>query len=524
MQGFFHSSGVLADSAFQNQSLKSVRKVAGPKSSSALIWKTYIQSFPTACSILFSSVAALLGSPGQANYSASNAVLDALSDFQQSMGTKTVSIQWGAWAEGGMAVASEQTKLAVERMGMQMVQPRDGMCALSSILELGSTSISTLAAVPFVWDIFLGRLFEVPQMFVEYSTFWEPPSDTKSQIVTSKKERSKPQKKARRKLATKTLGLPSMEPLIQDAVKSVLGRAIEVDVPLMEAGLDSLGTVELKNALESLCGSELPATLVFDYPTVSALAAHLSVLVAPSKEEKDVGYYSDGISVPSPKAKLPVSKTTVNLDVEVQNAVKSVIGKNVDPEEPLMAAGLDSLGTVELKNALEGICGASLPSTLVFDYPTVSALSAYLSNQLTISETDSIFSSRGSEMADSDHNLMMPYQQVPAVIISLFSTKVPDYFDGLFPVDCSRHVPLNRWDVEIQSELCGGLPVHFGVFLKNVDKFDSQLVGISESESSLVDPQQRLLLETVADLALSKDADLRDDSIRSKWGTFVVSG
>lgn len=61
------------------------------------------------------------------------------------------------------------------------------------------------------------------------------------------------------------------------------------------------------------------------------------------------------------------------------------------------------------------------------------------------------------------------------------------------------------------------------MFLKNVDKFDSQLIGISESESSLVDPQQRLLLETVADIALSKDVDLRDDSIRSKWGTFVVS-
>jgi len=514
---------VLADSAFQNQSLKSVRKVSGPKSSSAFLWKQYIQSFPASCSILFSSVAALLGSPGQANYSASNAVLDALSDFQQSMGTKTVSIQWGAWAEGGMAVASDQTKLAVERMGMQMVQPRDGICALNTILELRSNPTSTLAAVPFVWDVFLGRLFEVPQMFVEYSSFWQPPPDTRSSIVMSKKERSQGRKRAPRKHVAKALEASRMEPLIQDAVQSVLGRAVDVDVPLMEAGLDSLGTVELKNALESTCGIELPSTLVFDYPTVGALATHLSVIAIPSKEDEDIGYYSDEIHVPSPKAKLPMSMKAVNLDAEVQNAVKSVIGKNVDPEEPLMAAGLDSLGTVELKNALEGICGASLPSTLVFDHPTVSALSAYLSNQLALSETDSVFSSIGSEMNFGDHNLMMPYEKVPTVFISVFSTKVPDHFDGLFPVDCSEHVPLNRWDVEIQSELCGGLPVHFGVFLRDVDKFDSQLVGISEAESSLIDPQQRLLLETVADIAISKDVDLRDDSIRARWGTFVVS-
>jgi len=446
-----------------------------------------------------------------------------MSDFQQSMGTKTVSIQWGAWAEGGMAVASEQTKLAVERMGMQMVLPRDGICALNSILELGNTPISTLAAVPFVWDVFLGRLHEVPQMFAEYSGFWEPPLDTTYPIVTSKRERRQVKKKATRKLAAKALEVPIMEPLIQDAVKSVLGKTVDIDVPLMEAGLDSLGTVELKNALESMCGSELPSTLVFDYPTVGALAAHLSVLVAPSKTVNEIEYYSDEIPVPSPKTKLSVSKKAVNLDMEVQNAVKSVIGKTVDPEEPLMAAGLDSLGTVELKNALESICGASLPSTLVFDHPTVSALSTYLSNQLAVSETDSISSSMGSDMDDIDHNLLMPHQKVPTVFISVFSTKVPDYFDGLFPVDCSEHVPLNRWDVEIQSELCGGLPVHFGVFLQNVDKFDSQLVGISEAESSLVDPQQRLLLETVADIAISKDVDLRDDSIRAKWGTFVVS-
>lgn len=60
------------------------------------------------------------------------------------------------------------------------------------------------------------------------------------------------------------------------AVKGITGREVEVEQPLMEAGLDSLGAVELKNALEVKLGKQLPSTMIFDYPTASSLASFLT--------------------------------------------------------------------------------------------------------------------------------------------------------------------------------------------------------------------------------------------------------
>lgn len=64
------------------------------------------------------------------------------------------------------------------------------------------------------------------------------------------------------------------------------------------------------------------------------------------------------------------------------DTVKGVLGPNVHTDEPLMSAGLDSLGAVELRHTLEGQLGLQLPPTLLFDYPTVDAIAAYIVNKV----------------------------------------------------------------------------------------------------------------------------------------------
>ena len=79
---------------------------------------------------MFSSVASLLGSPGQSNYSAANAALDAAAGSLSASGIPALSIQWGAWAGGGMAAGDVGTAARVERMGMLLIQPERGLAAL----------------------------------------------------------------------------------------------------------------------------------------------------------------------------------------------------------------------------------------------------------------------------------------------------------------------------------------------------------------------------------------------------------
>ena len=80
--------------------------------------------------VMFSSVASLLGSPGQANYSAANAALDAAAAGMAAAGLPALSIQWGAWAGGGMAAADAGTAARVERMGMLLIRPERGLASL----------------------------------------------------------------------------------------------------------------------------------------------------------------------------------------------------------------------------------------------------------------------------------------------------------------------------------------------------------------------------------------------------------
>ena len=86
--------------------------------------------------MLFSSVAALLGSAGQAPYAAANGGLDGLAAAWSSAGSPAVSLQWGAWAGVGMAARDAATAARIKRMGLGLIEPQQGLAALDRILQL----------------------------------------------------------------------------------------------------------------------------------------------------------------------------------------------------------------------------------------------------------------------------------------------------------------------------------------------------------------------------------------------------
>lgn len=149
-----HAAGVLQDAALPNQTAAKLRTVAAAKAaavaSSAAAWQ------PVGAAVLFSSIAAFMGSQGQANYSAANAALDGLAGSMQAHGHTASSVQWGAWAGGGMA--SDATRARVQRMGMDLLDPEQGLSVLAGVLR-GSSATAPLPAVvlanPFSWPRFL---------------------------------------------------------------------------------------------------------------------------------------------------------------------------------------------------------------------------------------------------------------------------------------------------------------------------------------------------------------------------------
>ena len=543
--GMLHASGVLADATLRNQTAAGIRTTWAPKASALHQMGGAYGRQPGTFQLLFSSIAALLGSPGQANYSAANATLDVMSQAAQAQvrciaalrcrdrcrrpwprpdasshcwlpchplllqGLASISVQWGAWAGGGMAGHDASTRARVERTGLGLVEIPAGLAALEGLLlQSAAAAPMQAAAVPIRWPRFLQQQFKAapPPMFAAFAD-QAGPAATTAAAAPRRMKAAQParQKRRSRRPAPSSAAAPDgksaaehgafMLQQVQDAVSAVLGSAdIDPQQPLMEAGLDSLSSVELKNSLEARLGTELPSTLVFDYPTMAALAGFLAAKIRQPGDAAAAsasGSDSEGSTADLASAEVHHSsasrrcrrrphKMVAAADTEshralmlqqVQEAVAAVLGSaDIDAQQPLMEAGLDSLSSVELKNSLEAKLGAELPSTLVFDYPTMAALAGFLAAKIqpgAAAASASELSSYGSEASygwesedevPAGRRALAPAQRARQVVtVTGWAVRAPaDAFAGLEPVDAVRLVPASRWDLEANAGGCGG--------------------------------------------------------------------
>jgi len=153
----------------------------------------------------------------------------------------------------------------------------------------------------------------------------------------------------------------AMREIVRERVREVMGQVVQDDTPLTDVGLDSLAGNELRMQLARSVGVVmLPMELVFNYPSIAALA----------------GFLTDGLVHDSPEH-APVTQAA--LQQQVLGVVASVLGQQVTVEEPLVNAGMDSISANELRSQLASAVGlAMLPAEVVFDYPTVKDLVGFL--------------------------------------------------------------------------------------------------------------------------------------------------
>ncbi|MGW3291257.1 type I polyketide synthase, partial [Streptomyces sp. NPDC001002] len=284
-----HTAGVLDDGVIAAQTPERLTKVFRPKADAAWHLHELTKDLDLAAFVLYSSVAGTVGSAGQANYAAANAYLDALAERRRAQGLPATSLAWGVWEQdGGMQDSlAHSDRERMSRSGMRALTGDEGLALFDAALHAPDAA---LVAARFDFAALRGRTGEdaVPALLRALV----PPVRRSARAAAGVP--------AAESLAERLGALPPQErhqavlDLVAEQAAAVLGLPgadqVDDDQAFKDLGFDSLTAVELRNQLAARTGVRLPATLVFDHPTPTALARRLDeALVPPAPRETGEG-------------------------------------------------------------------------------------------------------------------------------------------------------------------------------------------------------------------------------------------
>ncbi|MCP9213343.1 type I polyketide synthase [Streptomyces cucumeris] len=265
LTGVVHTAGVLDDGVVEALTPEHIERVMRPKVDAAWHLHELTADADLSAFVLFSSVSALIGSPGQGNYAAANATLDALAGVRRAAGLPATSLAWGLWSDAGMAARLGEAEFArLERMGISALTAETGPALFDQALDVDAAVVAPV-------------LLETTALRAQARAGMLPPLlrglvRAPARVVDA----------GAGALVQRLAGVPEADrgrvvlELVQAQVAAVLGHAsaasIEPERAFKDIGFDSLSAVELRNRLAQATGVRLPATLVFDHPTPAAVA------------------------------------------------------------------------------------------------------------------------------------------------------------------------------------------------------------------------------------------------------------
>ena len=224
------------------------------------------RDFPLDFFVLFSSASVVLGQPGQSNYAAANAFLDALAHHRRALGLRATSVNWGPWAASQMV--SGVTTRTAERwvtQGLFDIAPEVALTALRLILARDEVQSAVLQTD---WTRYLQQFERVPSDLAALASGSGAGMSAAPSLAALLAE------------APPVRRLPLLVDHVHRRALQVLGLAetypLDRQEGLRDAGLDSLMAIELRNKLQADAGRSLPVTIAFDCPTVDALARYLA--------------------------------------------------------------------------------------------------------------------------------------------------------------------------------------------------------------------------------------------------------
>ncbi|MEU6996605.1 SDR family NAD(P)-dependent oxidoreductase [Streptomyces sp. NPDC046465] len=342
LTGVVHAAGVLEDAVVTAQTSEGLERVWAAKAGAAENLHEVTRGMRLGLFVVFSSAAATLGSPGQANYAAANAYCDALMQRRRSEGLAGLSVGWGLWeashdptggpgsapdggrGQGGMSGGLSNTDLArMSRIGVKGMSSKHGLALLDAAQRHGRPHL-----VGFNLDLRTLATHPVDTRPALLRGLAAPTGGGKGRPTAATGERPAD-------LAGRLAALPpadrhhTLVRLIREQAATVLGHrtdSLATGSTFKELGFDSLTAVELRNRLSAATGLRLPAGLVFDHPDADILAEHLGVQLAP-----------DGGTPAGAEATDPVLRDLAKLE----SALSTTLVEHVDVDA--VTARLESL-------------------------------------------------------------------------------------------------------------------------------------------------------------------------------------
>ncbi len=269
LRGVVHAAMKIDDGVLLHLNANRFRTVMGPKAAGA--WNLHVRTreLPLDFFVMFSSIASLVGNPGQGNYAAANAFLDALAAHRHSLGLPALTINWGHL--GGIGYASRNARISefLNRHGMPELAPGEVLDLLGRLLQAENTQVSAMRMDWPQWVQSNPRLNKVPRY---------------NEII-AREVLSLPQ-------AAQTVGtafavmnaigqerVELLEQFIRETAARVLGLPVanlDPATPLSDSGLDSLMAIELVNRLEEGLQLRFPVEKIAGGPSISKLAQILA--------------------------------------------------------------------------------------------------------------------------------------------------------------------------------------------------------------------------------------------------------
>jgi acyl transferase domain-containing protein/NADPH:quinone reductase-like Zn-dependent oxidoreductase len=277
LAGIIHAAGLLEDGMMADLDLKTLERIMAPKVAGTWRLHEAVRHLDLDFFVLFSSVAAIIGNLGQGGYALSNAFMDGLAAHRRRQGLAAISINWGPWAESGMAARLDTDFFTAQ--GIKALDPDRGLKTLDDLLHRMPVQAVVADAD---WDTF--RQFN--GLSAETGLFAKL-----ARATPQAKHSAAPEAPARDILAELQATLPGqredfMRRYLLGLARQTLGYGeddpLSSNQPLADQGFDSLMSVDMRNRLNRAFGRVFPASLLFDFPTLDKIGKHLLATVMPA--------------------------------------------------------------------------------------------------------------------------------------------------------------------------------------------------------------------------------------------------